>query len=58
MEYEPEQDLVRLEMQVRTPPETVEPFTILVAETADGGALRMRWDHTEAFLPFQVVSAN
>ncbi|HEX6939864.1 MAG TPA: DUF2911 domain-containing protein [Longimicrobiales bacterium] len=52
--YDPEEDLVRLEMQTRTLDEVVEPFTILVEETADGGVLRMRWDRTEAYLPFRV----
>ncbi len=54
--YDPEEDLVRLDMQTRTLAGTVEPFTILVEEAPDGGVLRMRWDRTEAFLPFRVVN--
>ncbi|HEY8468049.1 MAG TPA: DUF2911 domain-containing protein, partial [Longimicrobiales bacterium] len=54
--YDPEQDLVRVEMQVRELPEVVEAFTILAEETPDGGGvLRFQWDRTEAFLPFTVV---
>ncbi|HEX7088884.1 MAG TPA: DUF2911 domain-containing protein [Longimicrobiales bacterium] len=54
--YDPEHDLVRLEMQVRELPEVVEAFTILAEETPDGGGvLRFQWDRTEAFLPFTVV---
>jgi len=53
--YDAEHDLVHLEMQTRTLDEIVEPFTILVEETADGPELRIRWDRTEAFLPFRVV---
>lgn len=56
--YDPEADLVRLEMQTRTLEETVEPFTILVEETEDGGVLRLRWDQTEAYLPFSVVAED
>lgn len=54
--YDPEEDLVRVEMQTRTLEETVEPFTILVEEADNGGVLRLRWDRTEAYLPFQVVN--
>ncbi len=52
--YDPEHDLVRLEMQTRTLDEVVEPFTILVTETPEGGELRLQWDRTEAYLPFRV----
>ena len=53
--YDPEHDLVRVEMQVRELPEVVEAFTILAEETGDGGVLRFQWDRTEAYLPFTVV---
>ena len=53
--YDPEHDLVRVEMQVRELPEVVEAFTILAEETPDGGVLRFQWDRTEAYLPFTVV---
>ncbi|MGH7475589.1 MAG: DUF2911 domain-containing protein [Longimicrobiales bacterium] len=55
--YDAEHDLARLEMQTRTLEETTEPFTILVEESEDGaGVLRLRWDRTEAYLPFRVVN--
>lgn len=54
--YDADHDLARLEMETRRLRETVEPFTIRVDETEDGGGvLRLRWDRTEAFLPFRVV---
>lgn len=53
--YDAAHDLARLEMETRRIEGTVEPFTIRVDETDDGGVLRLRWDRTEAFLPFRVV---
>ncbi len=52
--YDPSHDLERLEMQLRQLDETVENFTIEVADTDEGGELRLRWDRTEAYLPFRV----
>lgn len=54
--YDAAHDLLRLEMRVRSLPEVVEPFTIVVEPEGDGGVLRLRWDRTEAFLPFRVAS--
>ncbi|HEY8475473.1 MAG TPA: DUF2911 domain-containing protein, partial [Chloroflexota bacterium] len=54
--YDPEHDLVHLEMQTRALDEVVEAFTILVEETPEGGVLRLQWDRTEAYLPFRVRS--
>lgn len=53
-QYDAERDRLRLEMLTRELDETVEQFTILVAETDEGGELRLRWDRTEAYLPFEV----
>jgi len=52
--YDQAQDLARLEMPTRTLDQTVEPFTIMVEPTDEGGELRLRWDRTEAYLPFTV----
>jgi len=54
--YDPEHDLVHLDMQTRTLDDVVEAFTILVDETPEGGVLRLQWDRTEAYLPFRVRS--
>lgn len=56
--YDAAHDLVRLEIETRTLDEIVEPFTILVEETAEGGELRIRWDRTEAYMPFRVVGSR
>lgn len=52
--YDPAHDLARLEIGTRSLDETVETFTIEVEDTAEGGELRLRWDRTEAYLPFRV----
>jgi hypothetical protein len=53
--YDPDADLVRLDMEVRQLPQVSEPFTIRVEETGAGaGVLRLQWDRTEAVLPFRV----
>ena len=53
-EYHPEQDLVRVDMQTRRLPETVEKFTIMLDPAGSGGVLRLQWDDTEAFVPVRV----
>lgn len=53
--YNAEHDLLRLEIPTRTLDETVEQFTIDVVETGTGGELRLQWDRTEAYLPFEIV---
>ncbi|HEU4454069.1 MAG TPA: DUF2911 domain-containing protein [Longimicrobium sp.] len=54
-EYDPEQDLARVDMQVRRTAEPVEKFTIVVEPTGgSAGVLRLSWDDTEAFVPFTV----
>ena len=52
--HDPEHDLARIPMQVRTLPEPVEVFTVEVDEEGKGGVLRLQWDQTEAFVPFTV----
>lgn len=54
--YDPSHDLARLEIGTRSLDETVETFTIEVEDTEEGGVLRLRWDRTEAYLPFRVGS--
>jgi hypothetical protein len=52
--YDAAHDLARVEMQTRTLPEVVEDFTIRVDPQGEGGVLRIQWDRTEAYVPFQV----
>jgi len=53
--YDPAADLVHLDLAVRPLDQVVEPFTIIVEPDGPaGGLLRLRWDRTEAWLPFAV----
>jgi hypothetical protein len=53
--YDADADLVHLDLAVRRLDQVVEPFTILVEpDGPSGGILRLRWDTTEAWLPFVV----
>ncbi|MBI4540776.1 MAG: DUF2911 domain-containing protein [Gemmatimonadetes bacterium] len=54
--YDAAHDLLRLEMPIRGLPEVVELFTIVLDAQGGGGVLRLRWDRTEAYLPFQVAN--
>ncbi len=56
--HDPEHDLARIEMQTRSLPEVVEDFTIRVDPEGSGGVLRLQWDRTEAYLPFQVTAGR
>jgi hypothetical protein len=53
-EYDPKQDLARIDVATRklTPP--VEQFTIAVEPSGKGGVLRMAWDDTAWEVPFTV----
>ena len=53
-QYDEAQDLGRVPLRRRELAEPVEAFTIDVAETADGGELRLRWDRTELVAPVRV----
>jgi membrane dipeptidase len=50
--HDPAADLARIPMQVRSLPEAVEDFTIVVDPA---GFLRMRWDRTEASVPVRAI---
>jgi hypothetical protein len=52
--HDPAHDLFRVPMRTRPLPETVEAFTIRVDEEGAGGVLRLQWDRTEAYVPFEV----
>ena len=53
--YDADADLLHIELAVRQMNETVEPFTIIVEpDGPSGGLLRLRWDRTEAWVPFVV----
>ncbi|HEX2093797.1 MAG TPA: DUF2911 domain-containing protein [Longimicrobiaceae bacterium] len=51
IEYDPERDLVRVEMRVERLPEAVDQFTIAVEPEGDGGRLVLLWDDTRAWVP-------
>ena len=54
-QYDATADLVHLDLAVRQLDQVVEPFTIVVEpDGPSGGILRLRWDRTEAWLPFVV----
>ncbi|MEP0547758.1 MAG: DUF2911 domain-containing protein [Rhodothermales bacterium] len=53
--YDPSRDLGRVPMTRSERAESVEPFTIEVAETADGGALRLVWGNDAFTVPFSVA---
>ena len=57
-EYDPDRDLLRvdLEVQVQDPP--MERFTISVEPEGDGGVLRLRWAEVDAHLPFRVPETS
>ena len=53
--YDASQDLGRVPMARSERAESVEPFTIEVAETADGGELRLVWGNDVFTVPFVVA---
>jgi hypothetical protein len=53
-EYDPAQDLGRVDMKVEKLATAVEQFTIKVVPDARGGVLRLEWDMTAAVVPFMV----
>jgi hypothetical protein len=53
-EYDPAQDLGRVDMKVEKLTTAVEQFTIKVVPSARGGVLRLEWDMTAAVVPFMV----
>jgi hypothetical protein len=53
--HDPGRDLGRIPMTRTALPETVELFTIEVADTAAGGELRLVWDRTAFVVPFRVA---
>lgn len=55
--YDPSLDLVRIPMKKRALKNPVEKFTIVLEKTGSrSGILRMRWERTEVYLPFTVVT--
>lgn len=53
-ERDPDRDLFRIPMEVRTLEEPVERFTIAVEPEGDGGVLRFLWADVEARIGFEV----
>jgi hypothetical protein len=53
-EYDPAQDLLRVEMRTEKLPGAVERFTITVVPVGGGGEIRFDWDTTRWVLPFTV----
>jgi hypothetical protein len=55
-EHHADRDLVKIPMRVESLGDEVEHFTISIAPGADGGELRLDWDHTRAAAAFRVKS--
>ncbi|HEV8598694.1 MAG TPA: DUF2911 domain-containing protein [Gemmatimonadales bacterium] len=53
-EYDPTQDLVRLELKSEPLPGVVEQFTIAVIDLGKAGELRFDWDRARWILPFSL----
>jgi hypothetical protein len=54
-DYDPKQDLGRVDMQVSTLPAEVEKFTIKVTPAgAKGGVLALEWETTRVEMPFTI----
>lgn len=54
--YDPNLDLVRIPLRKRSLRRPVEKFTILLERTGTRtGALRLRWERTEVWVPFTVL---
>lgn len=56
--YDPDQDLGRVPMEIRTGEPNVENFTIEPVETADAGELRLMWGETVFVVPLRVVGSG
>jgi hypothetical protein len=50
-EYDPKQDLARIDVATRKLPQPVEQFTIAVEPSGTGGVLRLSWDDTAWEVP-------
>ena len=53
-DYDPSQDLGRVDLKVESLATVVEQFVIELAPGGRGGVLRLAWDRTAASVPFQV----
>jgi len=53
-EYDPAQDLLRVDLRTERLAVLVERFTISVVPVGDGGEIRFDWDKTRWVLPFKV----
>ncbi|MFN2400170.1 MAG: DUF2911 domain-containing protein [Gemmatimonadaceae bacterium] len=53
-EYKQEHDLARIPLTVEKVSTPVERFTIAIESQSSGGVIRLRWDDTEAWVPFTV----
>ena len=54
-EYDPGQDVARLDLTRVSLPEPVEPFTFAIDPVERGGVLRMSWDSTSYLVPFTIA---
>jgi len=53
-EYDPSQDLVRLDLKSEPLPGAVEQFTIALVDPGKAGELRFDWDKVRWILPFSL----
>lgn len=51
-EYDPAQDVARLDLTRESLPEPVDQFTIAIEPSDGGGVLRLSWDETSYLVPF------
>ena len=51
--YDAKYDFAQLDMNVVTLPQPVELFTIAIEPKGDGGVLKLEWDKTRAWIPFE-----
>lgn len=54
-QYNPQMDLLRLDMKRSDLPEMIEQLTIALKETADGGKLVIQWERTEYSIDFKIA---
>jgi len=56
-EYDPNRDLLHVELSQERLPERVEQFTISIEPAGDGGVLRMSWDTLSYVAPFTIATS-
>jgi hypothetical protein len=55
-EYDPGQDVARLDLTRESLPKPVDQFTIAIEPAEGGGVLRLSWDATSYLVPFAIAT--